>query len=55
LNVGNYVFYIKYCDYDKNETDWVAESGIISVFKGTDADPFTINGGIENENANKTI
>ena len=55
LKVGNYVFYIKYCDYDKNATDWVAESGIISVFKGTDGDPFTINGGIENENAYKTI
>lgn len=55
LKVGNYVFYIKYCDYDRNATDWVAESGIISVFKGTDADPFTINGGIEDENANKTI
>lgn len=55
LKVGNYVFYIKYCDYDKNATDWAAESGIISVFKGTDADPYTINGGIEDENSGKTI
>lgn len=55
LKVGNYVFYIKYCDYDKNATDWAAESGIVSVFKGTDADPYTINGGIEDENSGKTI
>lgn len=55
LKVGNYVFYIKYCDYDKNATDWAAESGIISVFKGTDADPYTINSGIEDENSGKTI
>ena len=55
LKVGNYTFYIKYCDSDGNETDWVAESGIISIFKGLDQDPFSIDGGVEDMNANKSI
>ena len=32
LSVGNYHFYFKYSDADGNETDWVAESGLVSVF-----------------------
>ena len=55
LKVGNYSLYLKYCDDDGNETDYVAESGIISIFKGKDGDPFSIDGGIENMNANKSI
>ena len=53
LKVGNYTLYFKYCDADDNETDFVAESGIISVFKGQD--PFSIDGGIVNMNAHKSI
>ena len=55
LKVGNYVFYFRYCDADDNETDFVAESGIISIFKGNDKDPFSIDGGFVDMNANKTI
>ena len=46
LKVGNYTFYFKYCDYDGNETDIIAESGLVSIFKGNDGDPFSIDGGI---------
>ena len=54
LQVGNYVFYFKYCDADDNETDFIAESGIIAIFRGNDRDPFTIDGGIKNMNAHKS-
>jgi hypothetical protein len=55
LKVGNYVIYIKYADADDNETDFVAESGIVSCFIGNDGDPMSINGGIRDENSNKSI
>jgi len=55
LPVGNYVLYFKYCDEDGNETDFVAESGIISIFKGYDKDPFTIDGGERDMDSNKSI
>lgn len=55
LKVGNYTLYFKYSDDDGNETDWIAESGIISIFKGNDSDPFSIDGGIEDMNAYKSI
>lgn len=55
LKVGNYTFYFKYTDSDGNETDWVAESSIVSIFKGVDADPFTIDGGIEDMNSYKSV
>lgn len=50
---GNYVFYIKYCDEDFNESDIVAESSIVSVFKGSL--PNTINGALLDERTNKHI
>lgn len=34
MQVGNYVFYFKYQDADGNETDFIGESGIVSIFKG---------------------
>ena len=55
LPVGNYTLYFKYCDEDENETDFIAESGIISIFKGKDSDPFSIDGGERDMNANKSI
>jgi len=55
LPVGNYVLYFKYCDEDGNETDFIAESGIISIFKGTDGDPFSIDGGERDMDSNKSI
>lgn len=50
---GNYVFYIKYCDEDMNESEIVSESGAISIFKGNS--PGTINGTLIDERTNKCI
>ena len=55
LPVGNYTLYFKYCDEDENETDFIAESGMISIFKGKDSDPFSIDGGERDMNSNKSI
>ena len=53
--VGNYVFYAIACDKDGNESDIIAESGVIPVFIGTDGDPFSINGGSENMRTDKSV
>lgn len=53
LKGGNYVFMIRYCDEDYNETSIISESGIISVFKGTQNNNAV--GTLQNELANKTI
>lgn len=55
LKVGNYHIYIKYADADDNETDFVQESGLISIFIGNDGDPFSVQGGIRDFNAHKAI
>ena len=55
LPVGNYCFYFTYCDADDNESDIVAETGVIPVFKGSDMDPMSIDGGIKNELSDKGI
>lgn len=55
LKVGNYVFYFKLADADGNETDIVAESGIVSCHIGNIKDPFSMRGGSEDENAFKSI
>lgn len=55
LKVGNYVFYFKLADSDGNETDIIAESGIVSCHLGNINDPFSINGGLENENSFKSV
>lgn len=55
LSVGQYCFYLTYCDADDNESDYIAESGLIPVFIGSDKDPFSMDGGIKNQNSNKGI
>lgn len=55
LPVGQYCFYFTYCDADDNESDFISESGLIPVFIGGDAEPFSMNGGIKNESSNKGI
>jgi hypothetical protein len=55
LKGGNYTFYIKLADNDYNKTDIVAESGIISVFKGSLYNISTISGTLENERTDKSI
>ena len=55
LPVGQYCFYFTYCDADENESDFVAESGLIPTFIGTDKDPFSMDGGIKNQSSDKGI
>ena len=53
MKVGNYHFYFKYSDSDGNESDWVAESGLVSVFIGNT--PQSVNTGIRDENSIKSV
>ena len=55
LPVGNYVFYFKLSDADGNETDIVAESGIVSVHIGSINTPASMRGGQMNENSGKMV
>lgn len=54
LKVGNYVFYFKLSDSDGNETDFIAESGIVTCHIGNLNDPSSIQGGIKDENSYKS-
>lgn len=54
LKVGNYHFYFKLSDADGNETDFVAESGLVSVFIGF-SDPASITSGVKNQNSFKCV
>lgn len=54
LFVGNYHFYFKLADADGNETDFVAESGLVSVFIGFGS-PDSITTGTKNENSYKGV
>ena len=53
MKIGNYHFYFKYTDADGNESDWVAESGLVSVFMGNT--PQSVNTGIKDENSVKSV
>jgi hypothetical protein len=55
LKVGNYNFYFKLADSDGNESDFVAESGIVTCHIGTINDPKSIRGGQSNENSEKAV
>ena len=55
LMCGNYTFYIKYADSDDNLTDIVAESGIVSIFKGNTTTLRGIAGGALNERTDKAV
>lgn len=55
LKAGNYTFYIKFADNDYNQTDVVAESGNISIFKGSLTQVSSISGGLVDEATDKTI
>ena len=55
LPVGQYCFYFTYCDSDDNESDYIAETGLIPVFIGNDSDPRSMDGGIKNQSSNKGI
>lgn len=53
LPVGNYHFYFRYVDADGNETDFVGESGMVSIFKGTQFGSIT--SGFRDENSYKSV
>ena len=53
LPVGNYHFYFKYSDADGNETDFVAESGLVSLFIGND--PCSVRTGFREEDSHKSV
>ena len=53
MKIGNYHFYFKYADADGNESDWVAESGLVSVFMGNT--PQSVNTGVKDENSVKSV
>ena len=55
LKCGNYTFYFRFADEDGNKTDIIAESGIVSIFKGTVCKPNTISGGLYNELTDKMV
>lgn len=54
MKIGNYHFYFKFADADGNETDFVAESGLVSLFIGYD-NPSAICTGISDENSVKSV
>ena len=53
MKIGNYHFYFKLADADGNESDWVAESGLVSIFIGNT--PQSVNTGIRDENSIKSV
>ena len=53
LSIGNYHFYFKYLDADGNESDFFAESGLVSVFIGNT--PYNMHTGSRNENSRKGV
>lgn len=53
LSIGNYHFYFRYTDEDGNESDFFAESGLVSIFIGNTPD--SIYSGFEKENAHKLV
>lgn len=55
LQVGNYTFYFKLADGDDNETDIVAESGLVTIHMGSIGDPQSIRGGQYNEDSGKSV
>ncbi len=54
LPVGNYHFYFKLSDTDGNETDFVGESGLVSVFIGSHTYS-SVNTGQKNQNSSKQV
>lgn len=52
---GNYTFYMKYVDGDGNESDFVAETFQIPVYKGSVFNPKTISGALVDEKTDKAV
>lgn len=54
LKVGNYNFYFKLSDADGNESDFIAESGLVQVFIGSDSYK-SVTTGVQDQNSHKQI
>ena len=54
LAVGNYYFYFKLADADGNESDFIGESGLVSVFIGQDSYS-SVHTGQKNQNSFKQV
>ena len=55
LKVGTYTFYFTLADSDDNESDFVGQSSVVTCHKGNLNDPFSVDGGLENENSYKQV
>lgn len=55
LPVGNYNFYFKLSDADGNETDFIAESSVVTCHIGNLNEPQSIQGGIRAQNSFKAV
>lgn len=55
LSCGTYTFYFKLADADGNETEVIAESGIVQCHIGSPNSPSAIRMGIQDENSSKAI
>lgn len=55
LKCGTYHFYFKLTDNDDNETDFIAESGIVTCFIGDINNPSSIRMGMINEDSKKLV
>lgn len=55
MPVGSYSFYFKLADIDGNETEVIAESGIVQCHIGDVNKPQTIRMGMQDENSGKSI
>ena len=53
LAVGNYHFYFRYVDADGNETDFIGESSLVSIFKGNTLRSVT--SGFRDEDSDKSV
>lgn len=53
MSIGNYHFYFRYVDEDGNESDFFAESGLVSLFIGSTPD--SIRSGFREENSHKMV
>lgn len=53
LSVGNYHFYLRYIDEDGNESDFLAESGLVSIFIGNSAN--SIHSGFRDQTSHKQV
>ena len=53
LSIGNYHFYFTYVDADGNESDFISESGLVSLFIGSS--PSSCRSGFRDESSNKMV